>query len=134
MAVKEGNTYFIRFNWDIFVFRNLPSFFPTLATAISTSSPFFSIYFFDWTSTSFFIACTVLFLTEKLMLPTISTSKTGLAWGILMTAEYSYYINCMEEFGFAMNFIVVIIGLSIAVTLHLSTTTKARHLESLEDR
>lgn len=68
------------------------------------------------------------------MLPTISTSKTGLAWGILMTAEYSYYINCMEEFGFAMNFIVVIIGLSIAVTLHLSTTTKARHLESLEDR
>jgi hypothetical protein len=68
------------------------------------------------------------------MLPTISTSKTGLAWGILLTAEYSYYINCMEEFGFAMNFIVVIIGLCIAVTLHLSTTTKARHLESLEDR
>ena len=68
------------------------------------------------------------------MLPTISTSKTGLAWGILVTAEYSYYINVMEEFGFVMNSIVVIIGLCIAVTLHLSTITKARHLPCLEDR
>lgn len=68
------------------------------------------------------------------MLPTISTSKTGLAWGIILTAEYSYYINVMEEFGFFMNFVVVMVGLCIAVTLHLSTTTKARHLPCLEDR
>ena len=68
------------------------------------------------------------------MLPTISTSKTGLAWGILMTAEYSYYINCAEEYGFFMNTAVVVIGLCIAITLHLSTITKARHLPCLEDR
>ena len=134
MAIKASNTYFIRFNWDIFVFRNIPSFVPTLATTISTASPFFSIYFFDWSSTSFFIACIILFLSEKFMLPTISTSKTGLAWGILITAEYSYYINCAEEFGYVMNTIVVIIGLCIAITLHLSTITKARHLPCLEDR
>lgn len=68
------------------------------------------------------------------MLPTISTSKTGLAWGILITAEYSYYINCAEEYGFVMNTAVIMIGLCIAITLHLSTTTKARHLPCLEDR
>ena len=134
MAVKKNKSYMLRFFWDVFLFRNAPSFTPELATALATALPFFSVYWFNWSYIAVLCAALSLFLSEKFTLPTITTSKTGLAWGIIATAEYSYYINVGTEFETPMNSVVIFLGLAICYTLHRASSTKAYSLPLDLDR
>lgn len=134
VAVKKNKSYVLRFFWDIFLFRNAPSFTPDLATALGTALPFFSVYWFDWSYIALLFVALSLFLSEKFTLPTITTSKTGLAWGIIATAEYSYYINVGPEFETLINSVVIFIGLAICYTLHRACSTRAHSLPPDVDR
>jgi hypothetical protein len=58
----------------------------------------------------------------------------GLAWGIIITCEYNYYINSRIYYNNLINLIVLSIGISICVTLYLSVSTKALTLVPDSDR
>ena len=124
----------IRFLWDIFLYLNTPSFLPILSEAVSTATPFFAIYFFNFTFYTLIAVGLILLLSEKFALPTILSSKVGLAWGIIFTAEYSYYINVMEHFSVFINFIVLFIGIGICFTLLKASGTIANCLPINQDR
>ena len=124
----------LRFNWDIFLFRNFPSFIPTISVGLSTAAPFFSVYFLGWSWLCLILVPTALFCFEKFNMPTLTTSKTGLAWGLIFTAEYSYYINVSEEYDILINCVVVFIGIAICYTLYKASNTRANSLIPDYDR
>ena len=134
IAVKNKNSYMIRFLWDIFLHRNTPSLLPILGIALTTVTPFFTVYYLNFHYYNLFIICFLFFIFEKFTLPTFITSKTGLAWGIILTAEYSYYINVRQYYGMFLNCFVLFIGISICYTLLKSTMTKANFLSLDRDR
>ena len=134
VAVKKNRSFMLRFFWDIFLFRNAPSFTPELATALATALPFFSVYWFEWSYIALIFAAFSIFISDKFTLPTITTSKTGLAWGIIATAEYSYYINVGPEFEAPINTLVIFLGLAICYTLHRASSTRAHSLPLDVDR
>lgn len=70
----------------------------------------------------------VLFGCEKFNMPTITTSKTGLAWGLIFTAEYSYYINVSQEYDVFINSVVSFLGVAICYTLYKASNTRANSL------
>ena len=134
VATKSKNSYMIRFLWDILLYRNASSLLPVLGVALTTATPFFSIYFFNFHYYTILIILCLLFLLEKIHLPTFVSSKTGLAWGIISTAEYSYFINVSQHYGSLINYIVLFIGISICFTLYKSATTKANSLSPDQNR
>ena len=134
VARKAKNSYLIRFFWDILLHRNVSSLLPILGVALTTATPFFSIYFFNFHYYTILIILCLLFLLEKIHLPTFVSSKTGLAWGIISTAEYSYFINVSQHYGSLINYLVLFIGISICFTLYKSATTKANALPADQNR
>jgi hypothetical protein len=124
----------LRFNWDILLFRSGLSFLPILSVGLSTAAPFFSVYYLGWSWLCFLVIPLVLFGCEKFNMPTLTTSKTGLAWGLIFTAEYSYYINAAQEYDKLINSIVAVIGVAICYTLYKASNTKAYSLIPDQDR
>ena len=124
----------LRFNWDILLYRSGLSFLPIVSVCLSTAAPFFSVFFLGWSWLCFLVVPALLFGFEKFNMPTLTTSKTGLAWGLIFTAEYSYYINASQEYDVLINSIVSMIGVAICYTLYKASNTRATSLIPDQDR
>ena len=134
VAVQVKNSNFINFYIDLHLRMLMPRFLPTVASSLCTASPFIAIYVFGWSWITPLAAIASILILQKLTLGSISSSRTGFAWGTITTCEASYFLNVAQHYDIVINTIVVVIGLSICYTLYRSTVTQTACLARDGDR
>ena len=133
-AAAAKNATMMSFWVDVHLKMYMPAALPTVASSLCTAAPFICLYVWGWSLLTPVVAVAMILVLSRLTLGSISSSRTGFAWGTIVTCESSYFLYVAEHYGPLTNAVVVFIGVSICYTLYQSTMTTTVALPRDADR
>ena len=134
VAARAANTTMLNFWFDLRVKMVVHPAVPTVASSLMLAAPLLLLHVMGWSWFMPVAAVVAVSALKMLTLSSISSSRTGFAWGNIITAEASYFLCAAPHYDTAVNVVVLALGVAICYTLYQSVTTTATALPRRTNR